>query len=475
MRRVGDAFGGVTRATFCQHPRGDQRDELAVGEPSHNGPHRGQGDGGRQQPDDEPQRHGERGDERVHAQPTDSEVIGVALPGTAGSPSFMRRGAAPPAMTTWTSEEMGPKLYQSVSELETPVLLADLDAMERNIDEYAAVADEHDVDLRSHVKTHKNAELAALEVERTGNVGICCQTLGEVETMARNGIDDIYLSYQVVGESKLDRLCWLDGKLDALATTVDSAATVDLLQDAAAKHDRTLHTILEVDMGLHRTGVAPDDAVAFAERVAAAENLAFDGILAYDSHVKSLASTEQEFEEECWEAMELAQAVVDDIEAAGIEVPEVKVGGTATSRYSARHPVVTEINPGMYPFNDVGELELRPWEVSKADCTATVLTTVISVPDEDRLVVDGGSKTFSLDKPQMPVPKHREDIAYENASEEHGWIDTSESDETFEVGDRLEFVVPHVCTTINLHDLLVGHRDGRVEELWEVQARGKVR
>ncbi|WP_049979565.1 alanine racemase [Halolamina rubra] len=378
-------------------------------------------------------------------------------------------------MTTWTSDEMGPRLGDPVDDLETPVLLADVDAMERNVREYAAVADEHDVDLRSHVKTHKNAELAAREVELTGDSGICCQTLGEVETMARNGIDDIYLSYQVVGESKLDRLCWLDGKVDALATTVDSAATIDALEDAAERNDRTLHAVLEVDMGLNRTGVAPEDAPDLAQRIADADALTFDGLLAYDAHVKSEASTEREFEQGCWEAMELAQSVVDDIEAAGIEVPEVKVGGTATSRYSARHPVVTEINPGMYPFNDVGELELRPWEVSKADCTATVLTTVISVPDDDRLVVDGGSKTFSLDKPQMPVPKHRDDVEYVNASEEHGWIDTSESDESFAVGDRLEFVVPHVCTTINLHDLIVGVRDGEVADLWEVQARGKVR
>lgn len=136
-------------------------------------------------------------------------------------------------MPTWTSDEMKPRLGEPVDQLETPVLLADIDAMEHNIREYAAVADDHDVALRSHTKTHKNAELAALEVELTGGHGICCQTLGEVETMARNGIDDIYLSYQVVGESKLDRLCWLDEKLDALATTVDSAATIGLLADAA--------------------------------------------------------------------------------------------------------------------------------------------------------------------------------------------------------------------------------------------------
>jgi len=378
-------------------------------------------------------------------------------------------------MTTWTSDEMGPQLGEPIDDLETPVLLADVDAMERNIREYAAVADEHDVDLRSHVKTHKNAALAAREVELTGDTGICCQTLGEVETMARNGIDDVYLSYQVVGESKLDRLCWLDDQVDALATTVDSVATIDALAAAAERNDRTLHAVLEVDMGLNRTGVAPAEAPDLAARIHDADGLAFDGLLAYDAHVKSEASTEAEFEERAWAAMDLAESVVDDIEAAGIPVEEVKVGGTATSRYSARHPVVTEINPGMYPFNDVGELELRPWEVSKDDCTATVLTTVISVPDDDRLVVDGGSKTFSLDKPQLPVPKNRDDIEYVNASEEHGWIDTSESEASFEVGDRLAFIVPHVCTTINLHDLIVGVRDGEVADLWEVQARGKVR
>lgn len=379
-------------------------------------------------------------------------------------------------MGTWTSDEMGPSLYQPVENLETPALLVDIDAMEQNIDEYAAFADENGVVLRSHVKTHKNAELAALEDEMTGGGGICCQTLGEVETMARNGIDDIYLSYQVVGDQKLDRFCWLSQKVEKLATTVDSAATIDVLQDAAHEHETTIDVVLEVDLGLHRTGVSPGPAaVALAERIDEAADLEFDGILAYESHVKAEAETESEFDDLCWEAMELAQDVVADIEDAGISVAEVKVGGTATAGYSGTHPVVTEINPGMYPFNDVGELELRPWEVSKDDCAATVITTIISVPDDTRLVVDGGSKTFSLDKPQMPVPKNRDDIEYVDASEEHGWIDTSESDESFEVGDRLEFIVPHVCTTINLHDLMVGVRDDRVEELWEVQARGKVR
>lgn len=368
-----------------------------------------------------------------------------------------------------------PELGQAVAELETPVLLVDVKAMERNVESYAAFADEYDVTLRSHVKTHKNAELASYEDRVTGG-GICCQTVSEAEVMARNGIDDVYLSYQLVGEEKLERGLWLTETLDSFATTVDSVANTAPLQEAAAARDVTVDVIVEIDLGLNRTGVQPGEpAVELATYVADQENLSFQGLLAYDAHVKSTASTQAEFEEHCWEGMETTRETVEQIEAAGIEVPEVKVGGTATSRYSGKHPIVTEINPGMYPFNDVGELELRPFDVSKDDCAVTVKTTVISVPDDDRMVVDAGSKSLSLDKPQMPVPKHRDDIAYVNASEEHGWIDTSESDVDFAVGDQLEFITPHVCTTINLHDHMVGIEDGEVVDVWDVQARGKVK
>lgn len=369
-----------------------------------------------------------------------------------------------------------PEPYTPVSELETPTLLVDVDAMERNVEEYVAFANEQGIDLRSHVKTHKNADLARYQDRVTNGGGICCQTLGEAEVMAKNGIDDIYLSYQLVGERKLNRGVWLAEELNSFTTTVDSVANTDPLDAAAAERDTTVDVVVEIDLGLNRTGVAPGEpAVELANYVAEKEHLSFQGLLAYDAHVKSEAETQSEFEEYCWDAMEVAEETVDRIEDSGLDVPEVKVGGTATSKYSGRHPVVTEINPGMYPFNDVGELQLRPFDVDKEDCAATVLTTVISRPSDDRVVVDAGSKSLSLDKPEMPVPKHRDDIAYANASEEHGWIDTSDCKDDIEVGDRLEFIVPHVCTTINLHDSLIGHRDGEVVDVWDVQARGKVR
>jgi D-serine deaminase-like pyridoxal phosphate-dependent protein len=379
-------------------------------------------------------------------------------------------------MPATTPADLKPDLGTPVSEIETPALVVDLDVMERNVEAYAEFARRNDCRLRSHVKTHKTPDIARYQDERTGG-GIACQTLGEAEVMAYNGLTDIYLSYMVVGRRKLRRAAHLATKLDRFAVTVDHPTHVRSLQEAAAERDATVGVVVEIDTGLGRTGVDPEDGdvVGLVESITARPNLRFDGLLAYEAQVKSQAETEADYRRLCHEAMDEAGRVVERIEGAGIDVPEVRAGGTATSWYSGTHPVVTEINPGMYPFNDVGEIRARPWAVSRDDCAATVLTDVISVPGEDRVVVDAGSKSLSLDGPHSPVPKRRDDVAYANASEEHGWIDTSASGESFAVGDRLEFVVPHVCTTVNLHDVLVGVRDGHVADVWEVQARGKVK
>lgn len=378
-------------------------------------------------------------------------------------------------MPTPTATDTPPELGAPVETIETPTLVVDLDIMERNIDWYANFAEDHDIQLRSHVKTHKTPALAHRQHDRTDG-GICCQTLSEAEVMASGGIDDIYLSYMVVGEQKLNRLVHLSESLTSFATTVDGYGNVDPLQSVAAAHDTTVDVIMELDIGLGRTGVPTrDQAVELATYITDQPNLSFQGVLAYEANVKSEAESEADFERLCETAMEETAAIVDELEDAGIAVPEVKVGGTATSLYSGTHPVVTEINPGMYPFMDVGELELRPWEISLEDCAATVHSTVISAPDDDRAVVDAGSKSLGVDKPQLPVLKHHERAKYVSSSEEHGWIDTSEQDEPLAVGDRVSLVAPHVCTTVNLHDTVVGIRNDRVRAIWNVQARGKMK
>jgi len=376
-------------------------------------------------------------------------------------------------MPTPTPADSTPSLYQPRDELETPAVVVDLDVMEENMREFAEFADRHDVALRSHVKTHKIPDIAHRQEELSGGDGILCQTLSEAEVMAQNGITDIYLSYMVVEESKLDRLVWLSDRLASFATTVDCPGNVAPLQEAAARHGTTVDAVLEVDVGLDRTGVAPGEpALEMARRIVDADNLSFAGLMGFEGHVNAEAESEADYERLCEAAMDKLQTTVDLLEDDGIPVEDVRVGSTGTSRHSGKHPVVTEINPGMYPFNDANVVS---WAgpIGPEECSLTVLTTVISKPNEGRVVVDAGSKTMSFDVDSQPIPKGCDDLEYVNASEEHGWIDASDAEDPIEVGDRLEFVVPHVCTTVNLHDTLVGTRDGRVEEVWNVQGRGK--
>ncbi len=382
-------------------------------------------------------------------------------------------------MTTPTATDLKPELGAPIDGIETPAVVVDLDVMDRNVAAYADFADEHDVTLRSHTKTHKVPAIAHRQAEVGGGGGIVCQTLSEAEVMAAAGIDDIYLSYMVVGERKLDRLIALSERLDHFATTVDGPGNLDPLQAAAARHDVTVNVVLEVDVGLGRVGVRPGEpAVELAERIAAAPNVRLDGVMGYEGHVAygdDPPATEAELERRSLACMDDLAETVAAIEDAGIEVGDVGVGSTATARYSGTHPIVSEIHPGMYPFMDA-HLAALPG-IEKRDCALSVHSTVISAPSDDRVIVDAGSKSISLELDVDPQYAGEDDdaIRYVNASEEHGWIDVRDLDRGLSVGDRLAFIPPHVCPTINLHDTLIGVRDARVETVWSVQGRGKVK
>jgi D-serine deaminase-like pyridoxal phosphate-dependent protein len=377
-------------------------------------------------------------------------------------------------MTFRTPTDVKPDLYAPIESIETPALVVDLSVMGANLREYTDIARRHDVRLRSHAKTHKVPDIARMQHRASNGGGVVCQTLSEAETMAHGGVDDIYLSYMVVGDSKLDRLVHLSERLDRFETTVDCPGNVEPLQRAAEQHGTTVEVVLELDVGLERVGVASDEMVEFAEFVAGQSNLRVAGLMAFEGHVfgDPDVQTAEEYEERCLDLMDGVADVVDRVKAAGVAVPEVKVGSTATSRYSAAHPVVTEINPGMYTFNDVNLVRGSP-DVALEDCALTVLTTVISTPTDDRVVVDAGSKSISLETDGDPLPADGGDLDYYNASEEHGWVNASGVD--LSVGDRVAFVPPHVCPTVNLHDTLVGVREGHVKEVWDVAARGKVK
>ena len=373
-------------------------------------------------------------------------------------------------MVNPTFTDMRPELGQPADELETPVVVADLDVMERNLERVRELADAHGVTVRSHTKAHKTPAVARRQ-EEVFDGGVLCQTLSEAEVMARYGIEDVLVVCPVVSEPKLDRLCWVADHVDRFATLADERENVAPLQAAAERNGATVGVVVEVDVGLGRLGVQPGaPAVDLVEFVREQPALRFDGLLGHDGHAPYLASTESELEELCTEIAADLETTVEALEEAGIPVDRVTSGATATAPIMATEDVVTELDPGRYVFNDAALLEQGG--VDRADCGATVLTTVIGRPTEDRAIVDAGSKTLSYVDGPDPVPVGRDDVSFYRKSSEHGFVDVSEADDVA-VGDRLEFVVPNLWAVANLHDTLPAVRGGRVAEVWHVEARGK--
>jgi len=375
-------------------------------------------------------------------------------------------------MATPTFSDAQPRLGEPKGDLETPVVVADLDVVERNLQRYADLTEAHDVGLRVHTKAHKTPELARRQQEIAPD-GVLCQTLGEAEVMIQNGLDDVLLVCPAVTDSKLERVAWLAEKCDRFAMVVDGPDNVDPLAETAASHGTTVGVVVEVDVGLDRMGVQPgDEAVAFGEYLRDLDGVQVEGMLGHDAHLPFVAETGEALEALCAQAARQLGSTAERLDdEVGIADLEVTSGATATAPYMAAQNAITEIDPGRYVFNDVDLLERAP-HVELDDCALTVLTTVVATPTEDRAICDAGSKTLSYTEAPDPVPANRNDVSFPDRSSEHGHLDVSNAPDV-EVGDRLEFVVPNAYGPITLHDTLPVLCDDTVRDSWNVAARGK--
>lgn len=364
-----------------------------------------------------------------------------------------------------------PRLGESTADLETPVVVADLDVVDRNLRRYADLAAEHDVALRVHTKAHKTPVIARRQQELVPD-GVLCQTLGEAEIMVRNGIDDILLVCPVVREPKLERVVWLAEKCSHFAMIVDGRGNLEPLAELAADRGTTVDVVLEVDAGLGRMGVQPEAAVGVGEAIRDSEGVALHGILGHDAHLPFIAEDEADLEALCVETAEMLGETAAALRSA-LGIPELTVtsGASATAPYMAKQDAITELDPGRYVFNDADLLARAP-HVDIEDCALTVLTTVIARPTADRAICDAGSKTISYntDAPD-PVATGDRAIGFPGRSSEHGHLNINDAPEV-SVGDRLEFVVPNAYGPINVQEVLPGIADGEVRELWTVEARG---
>jgi 3-hydroxy-D-aspartate aldolase len=359
--------------------------------------------------------------------------------------------------------------------IQTPCLVLDLDALERNIVKMGNYAREHGVCHRSHGKMHKSVDVQKLQERLGGAVGVCCQKVSEAEVFARGGIRDILVSNQVRDPAKIDRLARLPGYGARIIVCVDDVANVAELSAAVQRHGTTLECLVEIDCGAGRCGVATtNDAIAIAEAIDAAPALTFSGIQAYQGamqHLESYADRQARL----GDAIARVKTMVDALQAAGLTPAIVSGGGTGSYYFESSSGVYNELQCGSYAFMDADYGRIRDKDGHRIDQgewenALFILTSVMSHAKPGQAVCDAGLKVLSLDS-GLPVIHGRDDVKYTNASDEHGVIEDKRG--VLRINEKLKLVPGHCDPTCNLHDWYVGVRNGRVEVVWPVSARGK--
>jgi 3-hydroxy-D-aspartate aldolase len=353
--------------------------------------------------------------------------------------------------------------------VDTPALVLDLDAFERNVERMADAVRGMGVRVRPHAKSNKCPEIALRQIA-AGAVGVCAQKVSEAEAMVDGGVGDVLVSNEVVGRRKLDRLAAL-ARRARLAVCADDPLNVAALEDAAARAGVSLDVLIEVNTGMDRCGVEPGGAaVVLAGTIHASAHLRFAGIHAYAGsaqHVRGVA----ERRELIAAAAALVRATVQAIEDSGIPCPVVTGAGTGTFPFEAASGVYTEIQPGSYVFMDA-DYGRNDWTGFPAfEQSLFVLATVMSRPAADRAIVDAGLKALSVDS-GMPLVQGWPGLAYVKASDEHGGLTIEPGAEAPSLGRKILLVPGHCDPTVNLHDWYVGVRAGTVEALWPITARG---
>jgi D-serine deaminase-like pyridoxal phosphate-dependent protein len=360
--------------------------------------------------------------------------------------------------------------------LETPSLLIHLDALERNITEMQEVARAAGVRLRPHAKTHKCPDIARMQLD-AGAAGITVAKLGEAEVMADAGIDDVLVAYPIVGERKLERLRALAERASVRVTT-DSVEVAEGIAGVGRDLGRDVPLLVEVDTGLHRVGrPAGTPTVELVKALVSLKGVEVVGLLTHAGHAYRSTSPEELRRAAEREGLDMVQTA-ERCAAEGIELREISVGSTPTARIVAGVAGVTEIRPGTYVFNDVQQMRLGV--ATEATCAARVLTTVVAHPTDERFVLDAGTKAFTSDGgdgPPFPgrgVVAGRPELVLDFMNEEHAVGHRGGADDV-RIGDRLEVVPLHVCSTVNMFDEAFGVRGGEVVRTFAIAGRGKMR
>lgn len=359
--------------------------------------------------------------------------------------------------------------------LNTPVLVIDRDALQRNIEAMAAFARAKGMALRPHAKTHKSVDIARLQVA-AGAVGLCCAKIGEAEALAEGGVENILITSPVVTPQAIERLIALNAKIAGLRVVADNPDNVDMLANAAASSGRALDVIVDIDPGIRRTGVtSPEAAVALAQRINATSSLRYVGVQFYcgaQQHIESFADRRAAIGDR---TAYLAE-IIDALKVAELEPHVVTGGGTGTHVIDADLGVLTELQAGSYVFMDeqYNDCDLDGQGRTPFETSLFVDAHVISANSASMATIDAGFKSLSTDG-GLPVVMNGAPAGamFVFMGDEHGALIAP--DHAFRVGDHVSLAVPHCDPTVNLYDAYHVVRDGTLTDIWPVSARGRSR
>ncbi len=348
-------------------------------------------------------------------------------------------------------------------DLDTPSVTVLLDRLEANIARAQGLTDTAGKSNRPHIKTHKIPAIAEMQM-KAGAVGITCQKLGEVEVFVDAGVaDDILVTFNIVGEQKTERLMRLSERVKRLAVVADNEVVLRGLSEAGLRHGREVPVLIECDTGFGRNGVqSPEAAQALAHMATNLPRIRFEGLMTFPNKAPGTGA--------------FTARTLGLLEADCIPVAVVSGGGTPALKTLADFPMMTEHRAGTYVYNDgmMVAADAATWE----DCAMHVRATIVSMPTPQRAIIDAGSKVLTREQYGLPsfgrVVEHPGAVVG-NVSEEHGMLDLSQAATKPKVGEVISVIPNHCCVVSNMVDEVYGVRDGVVETIWPVAARGRVR
>lgn len=352
-----------------------------------------------------------------------------------------------------------------MDKVSTPALIIDHDQMQKNIETMAQFTKDNNVSLRPHVKTHKSPIIGQMQLD-AGASGICVARVGEAEVFAQNGFDNILIANQVIDINQIKRLVDLNKKA-LVRSCVDSEKNVTDLNKYALEEGIVLEVVIEVDVGLGRNGVKPGEpALKFANFIKKCKGLKIVGLQGYEGHLISVHDNDlrKKQTEECMKLLVDSRDLLNDN---GFDIDYLTASNSGTYMFSAKYKGITELQPGTYVFNDEHHFRIVP----EFNIAATVLGTITNIPGKRLYTIDVGLKAVTNDNGN-PIFKNHPKCRIRVMTEEHSIFRASPND-NFQIGQKIELIPSHICTTVNLYDHFTVIKDDEIFARWEIEARGK--